>query len=157
MGIVASAGYYGSVGRHLRAQTNENQPNAAGARPFPVLSASSPIDPGVASNSNIAEINDVGYSSYNALWLVATKNLSHGLQFNMNYTWSKSLDTNSLGSQGGYTFQDSTNPAGNYGLSDFDTRNHYAGNAIYNLRSRGIGLLKVSACRRSCSTRLEIL
>ncbi len=141
-GIVTSMGYYGSVGRHLRAATNENQPNAAGVRPFPVLSATSPIDPGVASNSNITEINDVGYSSYNALWLVATKNVAHGLQFNMNYTWSKSLDTNSLGSQGalsgtGGGFQDSTNPAGNYGLSDFDTRNHYAGNAIYNLPFKG--------------------
>jgi hypothetical protein len=136
-GIVTSMGYYGSVGRHLRAQTNENQPNALGVRPFPVLSANSPIDPNISSNSNIAEINDVGYSSYNALWLVATKNVAHGLQFNMNYTWSKSLDTNSLGSQGAYTFQDSTNPAGNYGLSDFDTRHHYAGNAIYNLPFKG--------------------
>ena len=132
-GIVTSVGYYGSVGRHLRAVTNENQPNAAGVRPFPVLSANSPIDPGKSSNSNIGEVNDVGYSNYNAMWLVATKNAGHGLQFNMNYEYSKSLDTNSLGSQGGYTFQDSTNPAGNYGPSDFDTRHHYAGNAIYAL------------------------
>ena len=132
-GIVTSIGYYGSVGRHLRAVTNENQPNAAGARPFPALSANSPIDAGRSSNSNIAEVNDVGYSNYNAMWLVATKNAGHGLQFNMNYEYSKSLDTNSLGSQGGYTFQDSTNPAGNYGPSDFDTRHHYAGNAIYAL------------------------
>lgn len=136
-GIVTSAGYYGSVGRHLRAQTNQNQPNAAGVRPFPVLSASSPIDPSVSSASNIGQINDVGQSSYNALWLVATKNVGSGLQFNMNYTWSKSLDTNSLGSQGTYSFQDSNNPAGNYALSDFDTRNHYAGNAIYNFPFKG--------------------
>jgi hypothetical protein len=132
-GLVTSIGYYGSVGRHLRAETNQNQPNAAGLRPFPVLSATSPIDPGVSSNSNIGEVNDVGYSNYNALWLVASKNAGHGLQFNMNYEWSKSLDTNSLGSQGTYTFQDSTNPAGNYGPSDFDTRHHFAGNAIYAL------------------------
>jgi hypothetical protein len=56
----------------------------------------------------------------------------------MNSTWSKSRDTNSLSSEGnlsaaGGAFQDSTNPAGNYGLSDFDTRHHYACNAIYNL------------------------
>jgi hypothetical protein len=51
----------------------------------------------------------------------------------VNYNWSKSLDTNSLGSQGGLTFQDSNNVRGNYGLSDFDTRNHFAGNAIYSL------------------------
>ena len=55
----------------------------------------------------------------------------------MNYNWSKSLDTNSLGSQGGYTFQDSNNPGNNYGPSDFDTRNHFAGTAIYALPFKG--------------------
>ena len=34
-GIVGSIGYYGSVGRHLRARTNQNQPIDGGARPFP--------------------------------------------------------------------------------------------------------------------------
>ncbi len=141
-GILTSIGYYGSVGRHLRAETNQNQPNAAGVRPYPVLSATSPIDPGVSSNSNIGEINDVSSSNYNAVWVVATKNLNHGLQFNMNYEYAKSLDTNSLGSQGGFTFQDSTNPAGNYGPSDFDTRHHYAGNAIYTLPFKGNRLVE---------------
>jgi hypothetical protein len=136
-GIVFSAGYYGSVGKHLRARTNQNQPNAAGIRPYPVLSSTSPIDPGVASNSNIAEANSVGFSNYNALWLVATKTAGHGLQFNVNYNWSKSMDSNSLGSQGGYTFQDSNNPGNNYGPSDYDARNHIGGSAIYNLPFKG--------------------
>jgi hypothetical protein len=136
-GMVFSAGYYGSVGKHLRARTNQNQPNAAGVRPFPVLALSSPIDPGVSSNSNIAEANSVGFSNYNAMWLSASKNAGHGLQFSMNYDWSKSMDSNSLGSQGGYTFQDSNNPGNNYGPSDFDTRNHYAATAIYALPFKG--------------------
>jgi hypothetical protein len=136
-GIVASIGYYGSVGRHLRARTNQNQPINGGARPYLKLSASSPILPGAASNVNIAEVNSVGSSNYNAMWLTATKNVGHGLELNMNYNWSKSLDVNSLGSQGGYTFQDSTNPGNNYGASDFDTRNHYSGTAIYKLPFKG--------------------
>jgi hypothetical protein len=86
---------------------------------------------------NIAEANSVGISNYNAMWLTASKNAGHGLQFDMNYNWSKSLDTNSLGSQGVYTFQDSNNPANNYGPSDFDTRNHYAGRVIYALPFKG--------------------
>ena len=142
VGIVFSAGYYGSVGRHLRARTNQNQPNSAGVRPFPVLSATSPIDPGVASASNIAEANSVGSSNYNAMWLTASKSVSHGLEFSMNYSLSKSMDTNSLGSQGGYTFQDSTNPGNNYGPSDFDTRNHYAATALYNLPFKGNRLVE---------------
>jgi hypothetical protein len=131
-GIVLSAGYYGSVGKHLRARTNQNEP-IAGVRPYLKLSATSPIDPGVATNVNISQANSVGSSNYNALWLTAAKTFHSGLSFNMNYNYSKSLDTNSLGSQGGYTFQTSYNPGNNYGPSDFDTRNHFAGNAIYTL------------------------
>ncbi len=141
-GIVGSIGYYGSVGRHLRARTNQNQPINGGVRPYPRLAATSPIAPGAASNSNIAEVNSVGQSSYNAMWLTATKNAGHGIQLNMTYDYSKSLDTNSLGSQGGYTFQDSNNPGNNYGPSDFDTRHHYSATAIYDLPFRGHRLLE---------------
>jgi hypothetical protein len=57
-------------------------------------------------------------------------------------TPTASMDLNSLGSQGGLSAaggapQDSNNPTGNYGLSDFDTRNHFAGTAIYNLLFKG--------------------
>ena len=135
-GIVAQIGYYGAVGRHLRARTNQNEP-INGVRPYPKLSATSPIDPGIATNVNIAEANSVGSSNYNAMWLTATKNFNHGLQFNMTYNWSKSLDTNSLGSQGGYVFQTSYNPGNNYGASDYDTRNHFGGAAIYALPFKG--------------------
>ena len=137
IGIVFSAGYYGSVGRHLRVRTNMNQPNSAGIRPFPVIAMTSPISGGVSSNSNIAEANSVSSSNYNAMWLTASKNIGHGLEFNMNYNFSKSMDTSSLGSQGTYTFQDSTNPGNNYGPSDYDTRHHYSGTAIYNLPFKG--------------------
>ena len=33
-----------------------------------------------------------GFSSYNALLLTLQKNLSHGLHFDFNYTWSHSID-----------------------------------------------------------------
>jgi hypothetical protein len=143
-GIVASLYYVGSVGRHLRITTNENQATGpvGSLHPYQKLSATSPIDPGVAIASNIAEVNSIGTSNYNAMWAVLSKNMSHGLELNMNYEWSKSMDINSLGSQGGLSAaggapQDSNNPAGNYGLSDFDTRNHFAGTAIYALPFKG--------------------
>ena len=138
-GIVASLGYYGSVGRHLRIATNENQASGPVGSPhlYSKLSANSPIDPGVSIASNISEVNSIGTSNYNAMWAVLSKNMSHGLEVNMNYEWSKSMDINSLGSQGGLTLQDSNNPSGNYGLSDFDTRNHVAGTAIYALPFKG--------------------
>jgi hypothetical protein len=143
-GMIASVYYVGSVGRHLRITTNQNQATGpvGSLHPYQTLSATSPIDPGVAIASNIAEVNSIGTSNYNAMWAVLSKNMSHGLEVNMNYEWSKSMDINSLGSQGGLTAaggapQDSNNPAGNYGLSDFDTRNHFAGTAIYALPFKG--------------------
>lgn len=141
-GVVMSVGYYGSQGRHLRARTNQNQPINGGARPFLKLSATSPIAANQAANSNISEVNSVGMSNYNAMWLTATKNAGHGIQLNMTYDYSKSLDTNSLGSQGGYTFQDSNNPGNNYGSSDFDTRHHYSATAIYDVPFKGNRLVE---------------
>ena len=136
-GLISSLGYYGSLGRHLLIETNLNQvvgaTSATQVHPFTTLSTNSPIDPGGAIASNIGYRTSIGFSDYNAMWAVLSKNTNHGLQFNMNYEWTKSMDTNSLGSQGGLNLQDSNNPKGNYGLSDFDVRYHYAGTAIYEL------------------------
>jgi hypothetical protein len=141
-GLVAQAYYDGSVGRHLEIETNLNQvvgaTSAVQVHPLTTLAASSPIRPGGAIASNIGYRNSNAWSNYNALWLVLGKNMSNGLEFNMNYEWSKSMDINSLGSQGalsaaGGAPEDSNNPQDNYGLSDFDVRQHYAGTAIYEL------------------------
>jgi hypothetical protein len=135
--LVASIGYYGSTGHHLLIVTDPNQANGPtnhpSPRPFLKLAADSPIDPGVSIASNISERNSTGYSNYNATWLTLSKVMSNGLQFDMNYEWTKSMDINSLGSQGGAVLPDSNNPSENYGLSDFDVRNHFAANAIYAL------------------------
>ena len=139
-GFLATVGYYGSVGRHLRIATNQNQPvgpagatNLTQVRPYLTLASTSPIDPGLSINSNITEANSIGKSSYNGMWATIGRNVGKGLHFNLNYQWTKSLDLNSLGSQGGLNLQDSNNPQGNHGLSDFDTRHHIAGTAIYDL------------------------
>ncbi len=140
-GILLNVGYYGSEGKHLRARTNANQPFANGTRPYTAISGASLYKPNTSlANANISQADDVSSSNYNALWATATKSLSHGMQFLFTYNWSKSLDENSLGSQGGYTFQDSTNPRGNYGLSDFDTRHRIAANAIYDIPNFGRAL-----------------
>ena len=136
-GLVAQVYYDGSVGRHLELESNINQvtgaTSAVQVHPFTTLAGTSPIRPGGAIASNIGDRTSNGHSSYNALWTVLSKNMSNGLEFNMNFEWSKSLDINSLGSQGGLTLPDSNNPSENYGLSDFDVHLHYAGTAIYNL------------------------
>jgi len=129
-------GYIGSKGTHLRLSRNLNQPAIGTATvPFPTLSASSPIRPGAALG-NISEVDSSGISNYNALWLTANKHFANGLQFSASYTYSKSLDYNSLSSQG-VTLEDSTNPRLNYGPSDFNAPNRFVINAIYDLPFKG--------------------
>jgi hypothetical protein len=134
-GLVGTIGYYGSTGHHLLIVTNPNQATGVpgSPRPFTTLSTSSPIAPGASIASNISERNSIGYSNYNAMWVTLGKVTAHGLEFNVNYEWAKSMDINSLGSQGGAVLPDSNNPAENYGLSDFDVRHHIAGTAVYDL------------------------
>jgi len=132
-------GYFGSRGTDLRVERNLNQ-FVNGARPFPTLSASSPILPGAALG-NIAQATSLGKSWYDALWVTANKRMSHGLQFNASYTFSKSLDYNSQNSNI-VGLQDSTNPRGDKGLSDFDARHRFVLSAIYELPLHGNALLE---------------
>src|SRR5262249_3329804 len=96
--LAFTIGYIGSRASHLVLRRNLNQP-ANGVRPYPALSSSSPILPSTPLG-NITQAEGNGISRYKALWISATQRLTHGLQFNTFYTWSKSIDYNSLSSQG---------------------------------------------------------
>jgi len=133
-------GYFGTKGTHLRVSRNINQPINGGARPFPTLSPSDPFRPNAILN-NITQIEGTGNSSYNALWLTATKRLSRGFQFNTSYTFSKSIDYNSLNSQG-VIVQDSYNLADSRGLSDFDARHRFVFSGIYEAPFHGNQLVE---------------
>jgi hypothetical protein len=133
-GLAVLAGYFGSKGSHLILARNINQP-IGGVRPFPVISFSSQILPG-SPMGNISQFESTANSSYNALWLSANKRLTTRLQINASYTWSKSLDYNSLSNQG-VVVQNSYNLRGDRGLSDYDARQRFVANAIYELPFRG--------------------
>ncbi len=130
-------GYFASKGTHLRLSRNLNQP-IAGVLPFPTVTL---IDGKTRDANVITEIASLGNSSYNALWVTATKRFSHGLQFNASYTLSKSIDYNSRNTQG-IVLQDSRNPRGNRGLSDFDARNRFVISYLYELPFRGNRLVE---------------
>jgi hypothetical protein len=133
-------GYFGTKGTHLRISRNINQPINGGARPFPTLSSTSPIAPNATLN-NITQIDSGGNSSYNALWVTGTKRLSRGFQFNASYTFSKSIDYNSLNSQG-VVVQDSYNIRGSRGLSDYDARHRFVISGLYELPFKGNQLVE---------------
>jgi hypothetical protein len=125
-------GYFGSHGDRQRIPINSNQFVVPGGttRPFPALSAASPILPGTALG-NITEQTSLGWSNYKGLWMTANHRLSHGLQLAGSYTLSKSTDTNSY--DGTTTAQDSTNLADSVGPSDFDVRHRVSVNMSYDL------------------------
>jgi Carboxypeptidase regulatory-like domain len=137
--FVMEMGYIGSEGKHLRIQRNLNQfiyPNGVQTRPYATVSSSSAFRPG-SGLGNIPYIDSDSLSTYNALWVTVRKAYSHGVLINSTYTWSKSMDINSLGSQGTYTLQNNLNPKGDYGLSDFDARSHFVFSGIWNLPFHG--------------------
>jgi hypothetical protein len=133
--LAMMAGYFGSKGTHLRISRNINQP-INGIRPFVRLSASSPISPG-ATLGNITQVEGTGNSSYNALWVSANKRFSSGFQLNASYTWSKSIDYNSLTSPITVTVQDSYDLRGDRGLSDFNARQRFVLYGIYEVPFKG--------------------
>ena len=130
-------GYFGSKGTHLNILTNENQP-INGVKPFPALSASSPIFPGKPL-SNIGLEQSVANSNYNGLWLTVTKQLSHGLQLNASYTWSKSMDDASLTNYNVASFfpQNSYDIRNEWGPSNFNVQNRFTLAPIYMLPFKG--------------------
>jgi hypothetical protein len=131
-------GYFGSHGDRLRIPVNINQ-FVNGVRPYPRLSASSPISPG-GTLGNITEVQSTGWSNYKGLWLTANRRMSKGLQLSASYTLSKSTDTNSydnVGANANGSLQDSYNLADSEGPSDFDTRHRFSLNGTYELPVHG--------------------
>ncbi|MGA8110438.1 MAG: carboxypeptidase regulatory-like domain-containing protein [Acidobacteriaceae bacterium] len=140
-GTIFEIGYMGSEGKHLRIERDINQYIYPGGvttptRPYTKLSASSSIRPGSALG-NIGYVDSDSLSNYNAFWFTVRKALSHGIELNSTYTWSRSMDLNSLGSQGGYNLQNNFDPKGNYGRSDFDARDHFVFSGTWNLPFHG--------------------
>lgn len=134
--VVVKIGYFGSKGTHLRQTRNINQP-INGVRPFPRISPSSPQLPGTVVG-NIIYIESAGNSSYNALWASLSKRFSRGFQFDVSYTWSKSIDYSSTGTPpNNVLFQDSYNVRADRGLSDYDARHRFVINALYEVPLKG--------------------
>jgi len=115
-GTVIQAAYVGSQGRHLRITGDYNQ-GINGFRPIPAFSS-------ITINESAAS------SSYNGLWLSAEKRLAKGLTFSTNYTFSKSIDTNSVGSSNPQ-IQDFRNWKLERALSDFDARHRFVFSGLY--------------------------
>jgi len=85
--------------------------------------------------NSISAQNYTGWSNYNALQLRVQKRFSYGLNFQVNYAWSKSLDTGTGGGHGSGVdiYQNAYVPAQNYGLSDFNAAHAITGQILYEI------------------------
>src|SRR5205823_6327218 len=82
---------------------------------------------------NFQSINvqeSVSNSNYNGMWLSANKRLSKGLTVSATYTFSKSIDDNSVGSSNPQ-IQNFYNIAAERALSDFDARHRFVLSGVY--------------------------
>ena len=115
---------------YLYLNGNQAQPTAdpsaptAPRRPFPYVDAST------------GYLRSSGSSNYNGLQTSLTQRLNHGLEFIVNYTYSKALGNASaanLGSQNNDSMRNSLYPNKEYGPLDFDVRNRFVASYLYDL------------------------
>ncbi|MGA7379557.1 MAG: carboxypeptidase regulatory-like domain-containing protein [Terriglobales bacterium] len=100
--------------------------------PFPFMQ---PTDPRFSS---VTQFSTGENSHYNGLQVTAKKRLGHGLQGQINYTWSRCMDTVSNGgflqfSAGGILSPLPGELARDYGPCDYDIRNNLNAQYVYQL------------------------
>lgn len=128
----ASLAYVGNHGLNLPFPVDINQvpEDKLGPNDFP-NDMPYPIFRNIGGSTNNA------VSNYNALQAVLQKRMANGLEFNVNWTWSHfldDLDSSGWGSREGYqNYQNAYDPSDNYSQSNFDIRNMFKGQAIYQL------------------------
>jgi hypothetical protein len=130
-------GYVGSEGRKLLSLLDINQGIANGTKnATPGAFSGIPADPttqpctiGGNCYSDVNQIQSIGTSNYNSLQAIFRTNNWHGVTSQLSYTWGHNLDE--VTQYRGALPQDSYNFKGDYGNSDFDTRNSVVGYLNY--------------------------
>jgi outer membrane receptor protein involved in Fe transport len=120
---IAQLGYVGSSARHLLSLIDINQalPGVYAAdinRQF-----TRPFFSQYPQYSNINQISSIGTANYNSLQAQLRVNNWHHLTTQAVYTWAHNLDE--VSQYRGTLPQNSTNFKGDYGNSDYDTRNNF--------------------------------
>jgi hypothetical protein len=155
-GWIVTLGYVGSQGRHLFLGRDLNAPANTGTPTDPVTAhlvvnsnGTGTIVPNPRPNPTLSYFTNtapVSNSNYNSLQASVNHRFAHGLQTQVSYTYSKSLDLtsqadgteqqSSLGS-GTPNSSDPYIPRADYGPSLFDRRHVLTANAVYALPFHG--------------------
>jgi outer membrane receptor protein involved in Fe transport len=154
-GTVLNVAYIGSRGYNLLVRDDLNPPVPTTVNGAPNFGGASPSTGGIGSSGPRAnthlgalpfDLTD-GSSWYNSLQIYLTRNVGKTVQFQVNYTYSKSIDTgsNSFGAEEYNSTDTQYNPynlAIEKGLSSFDARNAFTANAVYSLPFQRNALVK---------------
>ncbi|MGI8961743.1 MAG: carboxypeptidase-like regulatory domain-containing protein [Bryobacteraceae bacterium] len=122
-----------AVNQPYQTQANGYQTVCEGCfAPFPYAK---PVDPRFGA---VTQLNTGANSHYNGLQLTAAKRLGHGVQFQVNYTWSRCMDTVSNGGflpfSAGALLSPLPDELGRqYGPCDYDVRHNFTGQYTYQL------------------------
>ncbi|HET6177175.1 MAG TPA: TonB-dependent receptor [Candidatus Sulfotelmatobacter sp.] len=129
-GILLDSSYVYTRGRNLNFSTDINQ---APPSQF-TCSGYNCGAPNPVFNNIIAQIY-TGYSNYNALQERLQKRMSNGLTFQVNYAWSKWLDTGTGNGHGSGVdiYQNAFDPAANYGPANGNAAHTLVGQVVYQL------------------------
>ena len=133
--VIAELGYVGSSARHLLSLLDINQAApgvysaTAATTTAPAQSAdfyrqqTRPYYSQYQQYGNINQISSIGTANYNSLQAQLKVNGWHHITAQAVYTWAHNLDE--VSQYRGTLPQDSTNFKGDYGNSDYDTRNNF--------------------------------
>jgi hypothetical protein len=140
--------YVGQLGRHLVDYGNENQFTQAQAydvfvnQPNPLPASDLTPFYNLAGNGGSVLITESrAVSNYNGLQVTLRGLQQHGLEYNLNYTYAKSISNaagnygvpNTDTTSGDQTFQDYYNSAADYGVSGDDIRHQFNAIIVYAL------------------------
>jgi hypothetical protein len=141
------AQYVGTASRNQPYQTQVNGYQTACQGCFAPFPYGAPTDPRFGA---VTQLNTGANSHYNGLQATAEKRLTHGLQVQANYTWSRCMDTVSNGgflpfSAGGILSPLPGELSRQYGPCDYDIRHNFTAQYVYQLpvkiRSRALGVV----------------
>lgn len=127
-GILLDSSYVYTRGRNLNFSTDINQDPPSQF----TCSGYNCGAPNPVFNNIIAQIY-TGYSNYNALQERLEKRMSYGLSFQVNYAWSKWLDTGTGNGHGSGVdiYQNAFDPAANYGPANGNAAHTLVGQVTY--------------------------
>lgn len=132
--FVVSAGYVSQRATHTIVARDRNQPlpGPAGVNPtqWANLNTRRPLYGALPLVTTTATTESSGTMNYDSLQVAASKRYSYGIDFNLSYTWSKTLNdalgffgAGGVAAEGAY-WQNAYDRHGNYGLAAWDARHN---------------------------------